>query len=100
MVRFRSLNDFIEILRAEGELLDIQTPLSPKLVIPEIQRRVVANQGPALLFRKVEGSCFPVVTNLFGSQKRIDLAFGGKPEAVIRGLVQVVEEMLPPKSFS
>ncbi len=99
MKTYRNLSDFIGILREEGELVDIREPMSPKLVIPEIQRRVVAAKGPALLFHNVEGSSFPVALNLFGSQKRIDLAFGREPADVIRDLVHVMENMLPPKSF-
>ena len=96
MRRYRSLRDFIDVLRQEGELVDIHLPLSPHLVIPEIQRRVVKRKGPALLFHNVNGSPFPVATNLFGSQKRIDLAFGGRPEQVVRDLCHLIES-LPPK---
>ncbi|CAM2068107.1 UbiD family decarboxylase [Sulfidibacter corallicola] len=99
MRHLTNLQSFISLLRQEGELLEIDEPLSPKLVIPEIQRRVVARKGPALLFNKVEGSPFPVATNLFGSQKRIDLAFGGDPGTFIRDLVHVAENMLPPKGL-
>ncbi len=99
MGSFKNLSAFIDLLRREGELVDIDVPLSPRLVIPEIQRRTVARKGPALLFRNVEGSAFPVVTNLFGSQKRIDLAFGRQPGQVIKDLVHIVENMLPPKSL-
>jgi len=95
----KNLRQFIDLLRSEGELVDIRTPLDPKLVIPEIQRRVVARKGPALLFHQVGGSRFPAATNLFGSQKRIDLAFGREPGQVIKDLVHVVEDMLPPKSI-
>ena len=78
--------------------MEIHLPLDPKWVIPEIQRRVVARKGPALLFRHVEGSRFPVTTNLFGSQKRIDLAFGARPGQLVRDLVRLLES-LPPKSL-
>src|SRR6185295_17786545 len=40
---------------------------------------------------------YPVVTNLFGTKRRIDLAFGPKPEALVRELVQVAELLLPPR---
>lgn len=99
MKTYRNLSDFIALLRSEGEVIDIHEPLDPHLVIPEIQRRVVACKGPALLFHNVIGSSFPVVTNLFGSHKRIDLAFGREPGQVIRDLVHIVENMLPPKSI-
>lgn len=92
----KNMQAFLQILKREGELLEIDMELPPHLVIPEIQRRVVAEKGPALLFKNVKGSRFPVVTNVFGSQKRIDLAFGGHAESFIKSLVSLVEHM-PPK---
>src|SRR3989440_10076958 len=61
-----------------------------------MHRRVIEQRGPALLFKRVKGSRFPVVTNLFGTGKRIDLAFGPKPEQFINQLVSVAESLLPP----
>ena len=99
MRSFVDLTGFLDLLRREGELHDIRVPVSPEGVIPEIQRRTVAMAGPALLFHQVGDASFPVATNLFGSQKRLDLAFGGKPEQIIRDMVRLLEQM-PPKSLS
>ncbi|WP_423842041.1 UbiD family decarboxylase [Acanthopleuribacter pedis] len=93
------MNQFVQILKRENELVEIDIPLDPHLVIPEIQRRVVQRKGPALLFKNVKGSRFPAATNLFGSHKRIDLAFGQAPGQFIKDLVHVVENMLPPKGL-
>ncbi|MCB1050917.1 MAG: UbiD family decarboxylase [Acidobacteria bacterium] len=92
----RNLQSFIHALRAEGELVDVQVSADPRGVIPEIQRRVVAEQGPALLFHRPSSGRFPLVCNLFGNQKRIEIAFGQKPEQLVRDLVEVVDQ-LPPK---
>jgi len=45
----------------------------------------------------VKGSSFPVVTNLFGTPKRIELAFGTKPQALVKQVVHFAETLLPPK---
>src|SRR6185312_6600943 len=66
------------------------------LELAEIHRRIIQQGGPALLFKRVKGSRFPVVTNLFGTAKRIELAFGRKPERFIKELVGVAESLLPP----
>jgi UbiD family decarboxylase len=50
-----------------------------------------------LLFKQVKGSRYPVVTNLFGTARRIEFAFGAKPEALVREVVHVVESLLPPR---
>lgn len=88
--------EFVEQLSKENELLVISDPVDPKLELAEIHRRVVAQKGPALLFNNVKGSRFAVATNLYGSTKRIDLAFGRFPEIFIRDAVRTLETFFPP----
>jgi UbiD family decarboxylase len=38
----------------------------------------------------------PLVTNLFGTQRRVELAFGRRPERLLRRLVGALETLLPP----
>lgn len=78
-------------------MLTIDTPVDPYLEIAEIHRRVIAQGGPALLFTNVKGSRFPVVTNLFGTALRLEIAFGKRPQNFVSGLVHMVEHSLPPK---
>jgi 4-hydroxybenzoate decarboxylase subunit C len=92
-VRLKNLRTFLDVLRREGEIVDIEAPVSADLEIAEIHRRVVASGGPALLFRNVEGADFPCVTNLFGTPKRVDLAFGPRPGAFIKELVELAQEL-------
>lgn len=96
MQKLRTLRDFLELLRSKKELQVIDTEVDPYLEIAEIHRRVIARQGPALLFTKVKGSTFPVVTNLFGTHSRLELAFGAKPRNFVRQLVDLVEQSMPP----
>ena len=91
-----NLRDYLELLRQENELLVIDTPVDPFLEIAEIHRRVIARGGPALLFTSVRNSAFPVVTNLFGTGRRLELAFGSRPTAFVRDLVRLVENLMPP----
>lgn len=91
-----NLRDFLEILQREQQLLIIDTEVDPHLEIAEIHRRVIARGGPALLFSNVKGSSFPVVTNLFGTKLRLEIAFGSRPLEFVRDLVDLLETMLPP----
>lgn len=93
----RNLRSFLDLLRRENDLTTIEVEVDPYLELAEIHRRVIEAGGPALLFKRVKGSSFPVVTNLFGTAKRIELAFGSKPEQFIKELVRVAESLLPPK---
>lgn len=91
-----SLRDLIAILRAEREIIEIKAPVDPRLEIAEIHRRVIDREGPALLFTSVNGSPFPVVTNLFGTKRRVDLAFGPRPERLVRDIASFPHTMMPP----
>ncbi len=93
----KNLRSFIATLRQENELIEIDVEVDPYLEIAEIHRRVIDEQGKALLFKNVKNSKFPVVTNLFGTAKRIDLAFGKKPQELVKKAVEMVEVLLPPK---
>ena len=73
---FESLAAFVRALRDAGELAVVDAPVDPRLEIAEITDRVVKAGGPALLFRHVRGSRFPVLTNQFGTERRTALAFG------------------------
>jgi len=90
------LQSFVDLLRDEGELLVIEEEVDPYLEIAEIHRRVIERQGPALLFTRVKGSAFPVITNLFGTARRLDLAFGRKPQDFVKDIVHLAETIMPP----
>src|SRR5207249_3311380 len=93
-----NLRSFLDLLRRENDLVTVDAEVDPYLEAAEIHRRVIERGGPALLFTRVKGSQFSVVTNLFGTQKRIALAFGSRPEQFVRELVKLTESLIPPKS--
>lgn len=93
-----SLRTFLDRLTRENEIITIKAEVDPYLELAEIHRRVIEEGGPALFFERVKGSRYPVVTNLFGAERRIDLAFGPKPEAFVRDAVHIAESLLPPKT--
>ncbi len=94
----RDLREFLATLRQEKEVIEIETEVDPYLELAEIHRRVIAAEGPALFFRKVKGSSYPVLTNLFGTQRRVDLAVGSRPEQLVAAAVKALPELIPPKA--
>ena len=92
------LRAFVERLRQAGDLATIDVPVSAELEVAEIHRRVIAAGGPALLFTSVEGSSFPLITNLFGTERRAQMAFGEAPFALVRQLVATAETLFPPSA--
>ncbi len=93
---FPDLRAFIDQLRRAGDLAVIDAPVDPNLEAAEVHRRVIAAGGPALLFTNVSGASFPLVTNLFGTARRAEMAFGTRPLHLIKRLVELAETLLPP----
>ena len=93
---FTDLRLFIDRLRRDRDLVEIGAPVDPRLEAAEIHRRVIAAGGPALLFTNVKGADFPLVTNLFGTTRRAELAFGPRPLNFIKRVVHLAETLLPP----
>ena len=93
----RNLRSFLDLLARERDLVAVEAEVDPYLELAEVHRRVIARGGPALVFRRVKGSRYPVVTNLFGTERRIGLAFGPKPERLVREVVGAAEALLPPR---
>jgi UbiD family decarboxylase len=93
---FSDLRAFLDRLRRDDDLAEIAAPVDAHLEAAEIHRRVIAAGGPALLFTNVRGADFPLVTNLFGTARRAELAFGERPLRLIRRLVHLAETLLPP----
>ncbi|MDR1990336.1 MAG: UbiD family decarboxylase [Acidobacteriaceae bacterium] len=93
---FPDLRAFLNELRRRNDLVTVDAPVDPVLEIAEIHRRVIAAGGPALLFTNVKHSDFPLVTNLFGTAERAQLAFGERPLRLIQRLVHLAETLLPP----
>jgi UbiD family decarboxylase len=94
--RFPALRAFIEQLRRDGDLAVVQAEVDPRLEVPEIHRRVVAAGGPALLFTRCRDAELRLVTNLFGTARRAELAFGRRPLRLIRRVVELAETLMPP----
>ena len=74
---YKSLREFVNKLEKAGELIRIGTPVTSELEIAEITDRMVKTEGggKALLFENTDKG-FPVLTNLYGSERRMAMALG------------------------
>ncbi len=82
---YHSLRDFIERLEQSGRLKRVTAPVSAELEITEIQTRLLAENGPAVLFedvRRADGSAYgmPVLANLFGTVERVAWGIDREPD--------------------
>jgi 4-hydroxy-3-polyprenylbenzoate decarboxylase len=84
MTAYSSLRDFMARLEGAGKLVRVAAPVSPDLEMTEIQTRLLAEQGPAVLFenvRRADGGRYamPVLVNLFGTVERVAWGMGREP---------------------
>lgn len=82
---YASLRDFMARLEQSGRLVRVKAPVSPHLEMTEIQTRLLAEKGPAVLFENVvraDGtrSDIPVLVNLFGTVERVAWGMDREPE--------------------
>lgn len=92
----RNLRQFLRMLQRERDVAVVRTRVTADQELAEIHRRVVGAGGPALLFTSVDDSPFPVATNLFGTTKRTELAFGRRPQKFVADAARFAMEALPP----
>jgi len=83
-MQYASLRDFITHLEQVGRLKRVSKPVSPILEMTEIQTRLLAEGGPAVLFEHVvrtDGTPYgmPVLVNLFGTIERVAWGMGREP---------------------
>ena len=120
---YADLQSFIADLERHGELRRVRATVDPAMEITEIYSRIVRGDGPstgsgrtggagqrpvdsrrtagsgrspALLFENVAGSRYPLVINLFGSERRVRMALGMEPGALGESVVRAVQELMPP----
>ncbi len=103
---FASLRDFIALLESRGQLVRVSEPVSTQLEMTEIQTRVLAQGGPAILFEhviKADGSRadMPVLVNLFGTVERVAWGMDRKPDQLraVGETLAFLRQPEPPKGI-
>ncbi|AMV18134.1 UbiD family decarboxylase [Planctomyces sp. SH-PL14] len=79
---YRNLQSCVADLERTGQLVRIPVEIDARLEAAEIQRRVYQAGGPAILFERVRGCRFPMVSNLFGTIARTRFLFRDTIERV------------------
>ncbi len=82
-------------LEEQGEVARVAAEVSAELEITEITDRVTKARGKALLFERVKGSRFPVVTNAFGSPRRVAMALGRAPDEIAARIESIISLKTP-----
>jgi 4-hydroxy-3-polyprenylbenzoate decarboxylase len=72
---YRTLRECVDDLERHHRLVRIDAELDAPLEVAEVHRRVCAAGGPALMFTRIRGCRFPMVSNLFGTLDRARFLF-------------------------
>ncbi len=65
------MRNYINKLRADGELRTVDVEVDPQYELAAVTKKAQLQSDDAVLFNRVKGSAFPVVTNLFSSRRRL-----------------------------
>jgi len=92
---YASLRECVVDLERTGQLVRIDREIDPYLEAAEVHRRVCQAGGPALLFTRVKGCQFPMVSNLFGTLARAEFLF----RDTLLAVRHLVELKIDPAAF-
>ena len=102
----QSLRDFIGRLERKGDLVRVREPVSTVLEMTEIQTRLLAECGPAVLFENpvnADGSSasMPVLVNLFGTVERVAMGMDRTPQELrsVGEMLAFLRQPEPPGGF-
>ncbi|MGK2898284.1 MAG: UbiD family decarboxylase [Burkholderiaceae bacterium] len=101
-MKYRDLRDFVSGLERLGELRRVAEPVSTRLEMTAVSDFVLRAGGPALMFQRPTGYKIPVLTNLFGTVRRVALGMGAEDVAELRDvgrLLAGLKEPEPPRGL-
>jgi 4-hydroxy-3-polyprenylbenzoate decarboxylase len=104
---YKTLTDFLTVLEDDGELVRVAVEVDARFEVAEITQRLCAllnegqaEGGPAVFFENVTGSELPLVTNLFGSRRRLCRAFDAESfEEIAQRAAGIVQPHVPESWF-
>ena len=100
----QDLRSYLDLIKQNHpeDFLIVSREVDPAYEITAITVKLEqeAKRRPILLFEKVKGSKFPVLTNLHASRSRLALAMNAKPEEMQKAYLRAMEKPIPPKIVS
>jgi 4-hydroxy-3-polyprenylbenzoate decarboxylase len=104
---YDSLRDFIARLESTGRLKRVTVPVDPELEATEIQTRLIAEGGPAVIFEnpvsRTTGKAYkhPMLVNLFGTVERVAWGMDREPSQLraVGETLAFLKQPEPPGGF-
>ena len=100
----QDLRSYLDLIKQNHpeDFLTVSRKVDPAFEITAIAVKLEqeAKRRPILLFEKVKGTKFPVLTNLHASRSRLAMAINAKPEEMPKTYLRAMEKPIPPKIVS
>jgi 2,5-furandicarboxylate decarboxylase 1 len=100
----QDLRSYLDLIKQNNpeDFLAVSREVDPAFEITAITVKLEqeAKRRPILLFEKVKGTSFPVLTNLHAGRSRLAAAIHARPEEMQRAYLRAMENPIPPKVVS
>jgi 2,5-furandicarboxylate decarboxylase 1 len=100
----QDLRAFLDLIKRTRphELQIVSRDVDPAYELTAIVAKMEqeAKRRPIMVFERVKGTSFPVLTNLHASRSRLAAAMGSRPEAMLQTYLAAMEKPIPPKVVS
>ncbi|MEK7702393.1 MAG: UbiD family decarboxylase [Nitrospirota bacterium] len=98
---YTDLREFIAFLEKNKQLVRVKKEVDPNLEVTEILNRLLAQNGPAVLFENVKGSQIPIIANLYGTVERVALGLDTDEAGLLEvgAFLAFLQRPEPPKGF-
>jgi 2,5-furandicarboxylate decarboxylase 1 len=100
----QDLRSYLDLIKRSdpGDFLAVSREIDPAFEITAITVKLEqeAKRRPVLLFEKVKGTKFPVLTNLHAGRSRLAAAINAKPEEMQQAYLRAMEKPIAPKLVS
>jgi 2,5-furandicarboxylate decarboxylase 1 len=100
----QDLRSYLDLIKKNhpDDYLAVSREVDPAFEITAITVKLEqeAKRRPILLFEKVKGTKFPVLTNLHAGRSRLATAINAKPEEMQKAYLHAMEKPIPPKLVS
>jgi len=93
---YRSMREFMGFLQGQKLLKPVRHEVDIKLEVTEICRRMLCNNGPALLFENPRGHTIPLLGNLFGTKERVMAAISCRSNEELQGIGKMLAFLKEP----
>jgi 2,5-furandicarboxylate decarboxylase 1 len=96
---YQDLRQFLDALRRQGELVDVNRPIDLKYEIGKALKKSYVQKGPAFVFTKT-GAEYPLVAGLYSTRSKALLAFEATEETIVEKVAHGLDHPIPPKIVS